>query len=109
MNFNIFKKNKLLCCFILLILTFLALEICKSLKKKEGIVFTDFDNEKFFTKPWNEFCMFQPPSCRKDFLEKPGMIGVFPIGCNCQGVGEATNPPGLPENCYQKEAEYLYK
>ena len=109
MKLNIFKKNKLLCIVSLVAFIILGLELSNFFKSKEGMKLTDYDKEKFFTKPWNKFCMFEPPSCRKDFLEKPGMIGVFPIGCQCQEIGEATVPPGLPSKCYEKEPEYLYK
>ena len=109
MKLNIFKKNNLLYILCLVVFLILVVELCKFFRSKEGLNLTEYDKEKFFTRPWNKFCMFEPPSCRKYFLEKPGMIGVFPIGCHCQAIGEATVPPGLPSKCYEEEPEYLYK
>ena len=91
---------------ILLLLGYL---ICKTLTRREGVVFTKFDNKTFFTKPWDNFCIPSAPTCQKEFLEKPGMIGVFPVGCNCRGVGLADSPPALPESCYDFDHSYYYK
>ncbi len=75
---------------------------------REGVVFTPYDNRTFFTKPWNEFCIPSAPSCQKDFLEKPGMIGVFPIGCGCDGMGQAKSPPGISDDCYDIDHNQFY-
>ena len=75
---------------------------------REGVVFTPYDNRTLFTKPWNDFCIPTAPSCQKDFLEKPGMIGVFPIGCGCKGVGQAKSPPAISEDCYDIDHDHFY-
>ena len=33
---------------------------------REGVVFTPYDNEKYFVKPWDQFCVQTPPSCKKE-------------------------------------------
>lgn len=95
--------------FMFTILLLLGYLMCKAFTKREGVVFTKFDNRTFFTKPWDNFCIPTSPSCQKPFLEKPGMIGVFPVGCNCESVGLAKSPPGLPESCYETDHSYYYK
>lgn len=75
---------------------------------REGVVFTPYDNRTLFTKPWNEFCIPSAPSCQKPFLEKPGMIGVFPIGCGCKGVGQAKSPPEISDDCYDIDHNQFY-
>ena len=76
---------------------------------REGVVFTPYDNRKLFTKPWNDFCIPTAPSCQKPFLEKPGMIGVFPIGCGCKGIGQAKSPPAISDNCYDIDHDHFYE
>ena len=95
-----------LTCLIILLLGFL---ICQSFIKREGVVFTKFDNRSFFTRPWDQFCIPTAPTCQKDFLEKAGMIGVFPIGCNCETTGIAKSPPAIPDSCYDIDHSYYYK
>ena len=88
--------------------------ICRNLftnynLSREGVTFTKFDNRTFFTKPWDNFCIPTAPTCQKSFLEKPGMIGVFPIGCHCEKTGIATSPPAIPDTCYDIDHSYYYK
>ena len=74
---------------------------------KEGITFTPYDNAKFFTKPWDAFCVTQPPSCNNNMPLKQGMIGDAPIGCNCDGIGEPIKP--LRYNCNSVDFSHFYK
>ena len=92
-----------------IILLLLGFQFCKSFVYKESIVFTNFDNKTFFTKPWDQFCIPSAPSCQQPFLEKPGMIGLFPIGCHCEATGEAKTPPAIPKSCYESSDSYLFK
>ena len=71
--------------------------------------FTKFDNRTFFTRPWDNFCIPTAPTCQKDFLEKKGMLGVFPIGCNCEKTGISKSPPAIPDSCYDIDHSYYYK
>ena len=103
---QITKLKQTLVCLILLLLGYI---LCKSFVNKEGVTFTKFDNRTFFTKPWDQFCIPSAPSCQKHFLEKPGMIGVFPIGCNCETTGIAKSPPAIPDSCYDIDHNYYYK
>lgn len=95
-----------LTCIILIMLGF---TFCKSIVRREGVVFTKFDNRTFFTKPWDNFCLPSSPSCQKDFLEKPGMIGIYPVGCHCENTGIANSPPAIPDSCYDIDHNYYYK
>jgi hypothetical protein len=95
-----------LICLILLLFGYL---LCQTFNKKEGVIFTKFDNRTFFTKPWDDFCIPTAPSCQQPFLEKPGMIGVFPIGCNCEKTAVSKSPPAIPESCYEIDHSYYYK
>jgi hypothetical protein len=65
---------------------------------REGVIFTNYDKNKLFTKPWGEFCMPGPPSCDRNLMEGPAVDGVPKIGCWCKGVGNAGNldPPDPP-------------
>ena len=94
---------------LLLSLIFLLLGIifCKSFILREGVIFTNFDKKTFFTKPWDQFCIQTPASCQKDFLEKPGMIGNFPIGCNCESTGMSKTPPSIDRSCYNDNNYYF--
>ena len=62
---------------------------------REGVVFTNYDNSKLFTKPWNKFCETFPPSCNFN-LPSDSSIIPSPIGCWCDEHGEA---PKLNNNC----------
>tara|TARA_Y100000591_G_C21845193_1_gene708288 strand:- start:3179 stop:3499 length:321 start_codon:yes stop_codon:yes gene_type:complete len=77
--------------------------------KREGVTFSNYDNKKYFTKPWDNFCIPSAPSCQKDFLERPGMIGEFPIGCNCMDIGISKVPPAIPESCYDDQYKLYFK
>ena len=66
---------------------------------QEGVVFTPYDNEKWFNKPWDKFCVQTPPSCQKNdnFLlvdRDP------PIGCWCNDKQQA---PLLDSKCTDLE------
>ena len=37
------------------------------------------------------------------------MIGEFPVGCHCQGVGKATSPPDIDEKCYEIDHDHFYR
>ena len=108
---SMFKfKNSILS--IICIIFFIL--ICRNLLNnynlnREGVTFSKFDNRTFFTKPWDNFCIPTAPTCQKEFLEKPGMIGVFPIGCPCENPGIATSPPAIPDSCYDIDHSYYYK
>lgn len=92
-----------------IILIMLGVTFCRTFVKREGVVFTKFDNRTFFTKPWDNFCISSSPSCQKDFLEKPSMIGIFPVGCHCKNTGQAKSPPAIPDSCYDIDHNYYYK
>ena len=36
------------------------------------------------------------------------MIGVFPIGCGCDGMGQAKSPPGISDDCYDIDHDQFY-
>ncbi len=101
-------KNISVCLLLsLLFMGFIALNwLTKPMR--EGVVFTPYDNRTLFTKPWNDFCIPTAPSCQKNFLEKPGMIGVFPVGCWCKGIGQAKSPPAISDDCYDIDHDHFY-
>ena len=97
--------HKFRCMLLLFMIGFLTY---KMFIQREGVTFTRYDNKKFFTKPWDQFCIPTAPTCQKEFLEKPGMIGIFPIGCNCESTGISKSPPGIDRSCYLDQT-YYYK
>ena len=69
---------------------------------REGVTFTHFDNSTFFTKPWDEFCVNPPPSSNNNnFMEKPAVLGLDPVGNWCKNYGEALSPPSISAECFQ--------
>ena len=90
-----------------LVVIFLLLVIYNYFNKslQEGIVFTPYDNSKLFTKPWNNFCINPPPSCKKDFEFGPATAGSPPIGCWCDGAGSA---PELENKCTDIDYSHFY-
>jgi len=99
--------TKMIICTLLLLVVLYFL-YSNFFSSKEGVIFTPFDNRTLFTKPWNDFCIPTAPSCQPYFLEKPGMIGVFPVGCHCKGVGKAKSPPDIDEKCYEIDHDHFY-
>ena len=70
---------------------------------REGVVFTPYDNEKWFVRPWDKFCVQTPPSCQNhdNFLlvdRDP------PIGCWCNDKQQA---PLLDSKCTDLEFDPL--
>jgi len=104
------KTSKKISACLLVSLLLIGIVVFNWLAKptREGVVFTPYDNRKLFTKPWNDFCIPTAPSCQKNFLEKPGMIGIFPIGCGCKGVGQAKSPPAINDDCYDIDHDHFY-
>lgn len=69
--------------YLLLVLLVILLINVSGYKIKEGVTFTSYDNSKLITRPWDEFCVQNPPPCQKNrsFLlvnREP------PIGCWCR-------------------------
>ena len=102
------SKNFSACLVVCLLLIGFILFKCFNTSTREGVVFTRYDNRKLFTKPWDNFCLPSAPSCQKPFLEKPGMIGVFPVGCWCKGMGQSKSPPAVSEKCHAIDHNYFY-
>ena len=71
---------------------------------REGIIFTPYDNKTLFTKHWSQFCLQPPPSCNKS--SPASMLGAPPIGCNCEGIGNAGN---LDPKCDGTEHLYFFR
>ena len=63
---------------------------------REGVVFTPYDNAKWFNKPWNQFCVQTPPSCQKNNEYANIAKGNPQIGCWCNDKQQA---PLLDNNC----------
>ena len=77
---------------------------------KEGVTFTHFDNTTFFTQPWDEFCVMPPPIWDgTNFMEKPSVIGLEPVGNWCKNVGVANSPPAVSPECLQLSNNHLYE
>jgi hypothetical protein len=102
-------NNSMLSIICIVFFLLICVNIFTNNKSREGVTFTKFDNRTFFTRPWDNFCIPTAPTCQKDFLEKPGMIGVFPIGCHCEKTAIATSPPAIPDSCYDIDHSYYYK
>lgn len=107
LNLKLNMKMCILCLIIISLVSYLI--FCMINKSREGVTFTKFDNRTFFTRPWDNFCIPTAPTCQKDFLEKKGMLGVFPIGCNCEKTGISKSPPAIPDSCYDIDHSYYYK
>ena len=93
---------------ILIIILLLILFFSFSNKYKEGVIFTRYDNKKYFTKPWNNFCIPTAPELSTGFFRKTGMIGEYPIGCNCKDIGVSKVPPAIPDSCYNEEYQLYF-
>ena len=106
-KFNLNFQCKLLLFFLLLLLIIYIPQFFNS-SIKEGVVFTPYNNRTFFTHPWDDFCIPDAPSCQKPFLEKPGMIGIYPIGCNCKGIGKSMSPPAIEPNCLPLDYDHPF-
>lgn len=66
---------------------------------REGVVFTPYDNAKWFNKPWDQFCVQMPPSCQN--TETSRLASGNPhIGCWCNNKKQA---PLLDNNCTDLE------
>ena len=63
---------------------------------REGVVFTRYDNEKLFDKPWDKFCAQTPPSCQKKNMYSLQVNGDPTIGCWCNDEQKA---PALDNDC----------
>lgn len=78
--------------------------------KKEGFTLTEYDKRMLFTKPWNQFCLSPPPSWNGvDFMEKPSVLGIDPVGNWCKNYAKATSPPEISEECQEKTKSYFYE
>ena len=99
---NIFNKllntsNKFYIFSLIALLSLVYYYLNSSLR--EGVVFTRFDNEKWFNKPWDKFCVQTPSSCQKNdnFL----LVNRDPqIGCWCNDKQQA---PLLDNKCTDLE------
>lgn len=70
-------------CLLILILITVSLSYLFNSSLQEGVTFTNYSNSKLLVKPWDEFCVQDPPSCQNNdnFLltqRNP------PIGCWCK-------------------------
>ena len=73
-------------------------------KIKEGVTFTNYDNSKLITKPWDNFCLQNPPSCQEDscFLMNKNFS---PIGCWCNNQKSILDNPECSDINYDPFAE----
>ena len=77
---------------------------------KEGITFTEYDKRMLFTRPWNSFCVSPPPSWSgSNFIEKPAVLGLEPVGNWCKNVGSATSPPEISDDCIKLTTNHFYE
>lgn len=77
-------------------------------KKREGL--TDYDKRMLYTRPWNQFCISPPPSWNGvDFMEKPAVLGLEPIGNWCKNFAKAESPPEISEECQKATKSYFYE
>ena len=88
---------------LILFLIFIFCVFCLSFLNtpiKEGVVFTKYDNFKYFNKPWSKFCIQPNPSCNPSLAapplnNNPMMVGGGPTGCWCSNLGKSP----LDNNC----------
>lgn len=91
--------NYILICFLLIILLNIT-----TFKIKEGVTFTNYDNSKLITRPWDEFCIQTPPSCQNDksFL----LVDRQPqIGCLCRDKKSVLDTPKCTDINYDPFVE----
>ena len=79
--------SKLTLCNMLCLLLFLGLVYLlynyMNTSLREGAVFTRQDNENWFVRPWDKFCIQTPTSCQKRDEKSILIDGNPPIGCWC--------------------------
>ena len=90
------KFNILIIIGILLLATYFFFKM----PLREGVVFTPYDNSTWFVKPWDNFCIQTPPSCKKENINYLEVEGNPQIGCWCNDKQKA---PVLDNNCTDLE------
>lgn len=78
---------------LLLIGLYLVVDYMVSNPVQEGVVFTPYDNRMLFTKPWDQFCVNQPPSCSNNpLIRSIAGGGDQEIGCWCDRMESILTP-----------------
>lgn len=109
---KILLQSILVCCLLFLLYCFLSKKdfLLDSNNKKEGFTLTDYDKRMLYTKPWNQFCISPPPMWDEiDFMEKPALLGLEPIGNWCKNFAKASSPPEISEECQKANKSYFYE